>query len=239
MKTTDLIIPNVVGAFQDVLNLGLKPDSFNAETAISRGYPGATREGSPSTLVDVEIPPDLALDVKSTGSIKVLKRRPKSGNYFEYEGLYVVIPDSTLCITRRPDVDCFECSAEEGIKNSLKRLKEFHDKSLEASRCSQIKSLLIQHSWSEDRDWTVFNFSLQQHKIPTVTRFEKTDRNVLLGYDQEGEIIAKHDYFTKGSQNFHKMYYRSLDSVTVIIKKINKVQVQKSWEDLDGVILRD
>jgi hypothetical protein len=239
MRTLDVITPDFLHYLQVILSLGLKPDSFNAETALARSLPAAERKGGNTTLVDVLTTFSgirLGLDVKGTNTIKVLKRAPKDP-CIEYGGNWVRIPKDAMVITRRPDVDCFSgISAEEGIANSVNRLWEFYKKSKEKEKCQEVYSLLIQHSWHKERQFTVFNFSLSKFEIPVATSYRR-DGNALKGFDENGDLCLLHDAFTRGSQNFSKRYHVYDDAITAIIDHNTLSTNKKEWADLDGITI--
>jgi len=235
LTLTDVVTPSFLRNLQVILSLGLKPDSFNAESALARSLPDAKRKGGNATLVDVLLKErrNKGIELKCTSSIKSYKRYREG--CFDCDGVWVKIPDSALVITRRPNVDCFsDIDPEEGLLNSVSRLREFYEGSKKKESCEEIYSLLVQHNWAENSNSTVFDFSLSKFSIPEM-RYAKRGNNTLEGYDEKDEICLLHNAFTRGSQNFSKRYYVYGERLTVMINHASPSEQAVSWSDLSNV----
>ena len=237
INLTDVVTPSFLRNLQVILSLGLKPDSFNAESALARSLPNAKRKGGNATLVDVLLKGlrNTGIELKCTSSVKSYKRYREG--CVDCNGIWVQVPDSTLVITRRPNIDCFsDIDPEEGLINSVDRLREFYEGSKKKESCEEIYSLLVQHNWVENSDFTVFDFSLSRFSIPEM-KYAKRGNNSFEGYDEKGELCLLHNAFTRGSQNFSKRYYAYGERLTVIINHPSPVEQTVSWSDLSNVRL--
>jgi hypothetical protein len=236
VKLTELITPQFIQNLQTILRLGLKPDSFNAETALARSLPNAERKGGNDTLVDVLIHAESVskgIEAKGTGSIKLYKR-PKN-DCFQYDNYWVHIPKSTMVITRRPNISCYsDTSPREGLQHSVDRLVEFYNHSCKKEGCDVIYSLLTQHNWDPKLDFTVFNFSISEFSIPEMVSAVKK-KKTWEGLDSNGDVCLLHNSFSEGSQNFSKRYHVYEDNMTVIIKHPPTQITVNSWDSLDDV----
>jgi len=234
-----MVTPKLLYKLQQILSLGLKPDSFALENVIARSLPGGRREGAPGTLVDV-ISDEGALDIKSTNSLDILVRSPKdttSATYLPDKKVWVRWSNQPLVIFRRPDFDHFaEEDAQRGIQSNVDRARDFYERSLVKHGVSEIKSLLVQHSFDPKRNYTVFRFSQGPFHLPSFSYAEKTSHG-LTGYSESGEALYRHNSFTKGSQNFSKVYATSADDILVCIDHEESEDRKITWGDLNGIEL--
>jgi len=235
----NLITPSLSALLQALLGLGIRPDSFALESVLSQSLPGGKREGAPGTLVDVMS--DLgAFELKSTGSVDLLKREPKEkGNciYLEDKKLWARWNAHPVVIFRRPDFSHYEENdAEAGIQRNVERARDFYEASARKAGVKEIRSLLVQHSFDPKKNFTVFRFSEGEFYLPNFDRAEKTDKG-LFGYSKSGQLLYKHDSFTKGSQNFSKVYKTGPKDIIVCIDHVVPTFSVNDWESLNGVQL--
>jgi hypothetical protein len=234
-----MITPKLLHKLQQILSLGLKPDSFTLESVLARTLPGGRREGAPGTLVDV-ISDEGALDVKGTNSLDILVRKPKdttSAIYLSEKEVWVRWSRLPLVIFRRPDFDHFsEEDAHRGIQANVDRARDFYDKSVTLHNVTEIRSLLVQHSFNPKRNYTVFRFSEASFHLPAFHYAEKT-KGGLTGFSESGDVLYCHNSFTKASQNFSKVYSTSDDDILVCIDHIETEDQDVTWGSLNGIKL--
>jgi hypothetical protein len=239
MYNHSMVTPKLLYKLQQLLSLGLKPDSFALESVVARSLPGGRREGAPGTLVDV-ISDEGALDIKATNSLDVLVRKPKdtsSAIHLPEKNVWVRWSHLPLVIFRRPDFDHFaEEDAHRGIQVNVDRARDFYDKSVARHSVPEIRSLLVQHSFNPKRNYTVFRFSEGAFHLPAFHHAEKTKVG-LTGFSESGEVLYCHNSFTKGSQNFSKVYETSDDDILVCIDHVEIEDRDVTWGDLNGIKL--
>lgn len=236
MKT---VTAPLLQTLQQIISLGIRPDSFTLEAMLAQSLPGGKREGAPGTLVDVIS--DLgAQELKSTGSIDLLVRQPKdtsSAVYLPAKKLWARWKKEPMVIFRRPNFSHFdENDAHRGIQVNVDRARKFYEDSLSRHGLTEIRSLLVQHSYNPDRNFTVFRFSEGPFYLPEFAYAEKTDKG-LTGYSKEGNALYLHNSFTKGSQNFSKVYQTSNLDILVCIEHDAVKPPEVTWEGLNGIEL--
>ena len=232
-----IVNASLLQSLQQTLSLGIRPDSFTLEGMVAQSLPGGRREGAPGTLVDV-ISDYGATEIKSTSSIKLLTRKPKdttSAVYLPSEKLWARWKKEPMLISRRPNFSHFdEDDAYRGIRANVDRVNEFYEDSLSKHGLTEIRSLLVQHSFEPGRNFTVFRFSEGPFYLPEFSYAEKSEKG-LTGYSKEGNALYLHNSFTKVSQNFSKVYQTSVASILLRIEHSSVKQPNVEWSDLNGV----
>jgi hypothetical protein len=232
-----IVNASLLQTLQQILSLGIRPDSFTLEAMLAQSLPGGKREGAPGTLVDV-ISDYGAKELKSTGSIDLLVRKPKdttSAVYLPTKKLWARWKKEPMVIFRRPNFSHFdEDDAHRGIQANVDRARKFYEDSLSRHSLTEIRSLLVQHSFNPDRNFTVFRFSEGPFYLPEFSYAEKSEKG-LSGYSKEGNALYLHNSFTKGSQNFSKVYQTSDADILVCIEHNSVKPLNVAWRDLNGV----
>ena len=236
MKT---INASFIRTLQTILSLGIKPDGSTLESVLAQSLPGGKKEGGPGTLLDV-ISEEGALELKSTGSLDFLVREPKDKSnsvHLPDKKVWVRWKTSPLAIFRRPDFSHFdEPDATRGIQSNVERARKFYENSLKKYKLSEIRSLLVQHSFDAKRDFTVFRFSEGPFYLPDFDYAEKSNKG-LTGFSKGGETLYLHNSFTKGSQNFSKIYQTFESDILICVNHDAVRPPEVTWRDLNGVEL--